>query len=221
MAGGTPLEFNTIVISDGITMGTEGMKTSLISREVIADSIELMVRGYMFDGVIALSGCDKTIPGTVMALARLNRPGLMLYGISPLPEFQSRLRAVMALKSHITLVRTLPAGHGVSYGRDYITTRPTRVATVGIGYGDGFPRSLSGNGAEVFIRGRRFPIIGRITMDQTMIDLTDAPEIHEGEEVELFGPNLPVAELAAKAGTIVWEILTGITPRVVRRYIPR
>jgi dihydroxy-acid dehydratase len=90
-AGGTPLEFNTIVISDGITMGTEGMKTSLISREVIADSIELMVRGYMFDGVIALSGCDKTIPGTVMALARLNRPGLMLYGGSIMPgRFRGR-----------------------------------------------------------------------------------------------------------------------------------
>jgi dihydroxy-acid dehydratase len=91
MAGGTPLEFNTVVISDGITMGTEGMKTSLISREVVADSIELMVRGYMFDGVVALSGCDKTIPGTVMALARLNRPGLMLYGGSIMPgRFRGR-----------------------------------------------------------------------------------------------------------------------------------
>jgi dihydroxy-acid dehydratase len=84
-AGGTPLEFNTVVISDGITMGTEGMKTSLISREVIADSIELCARGYMFDGIVALSGCDKTIPGTVMALARLDRPSLMLYGGSIMP----------------------------------------------------------------------------------------------------------------------------------------
>jgi dihydroxy-acid dehydratase len=84
-AGGTPLEFNTVVISDGITMGTEGMKTSLISREVVADSIELCARGYLFDGIVALSGCDKTIPGTVMALARLNRPGLMLYGGTILP----------------------------------------------------------------------------------------------------------------------------------------
>ena len=74
-AGGTPMEFNTIAISDGITMGTEGMKTSLVSREVIADSIELVARGHLFDAVIALSGCDKTIPGTVMALARLNVPG--------------------------------------------------------------------------------------------------------------------------------------------------
>ncbi|TDJ15211.1 MAG: dihydroxy-acid dehydratase [Gammaproteobacteria bacterium] len=79
-AGGTPMEFNTVSISDGITMGAEGMKTSLVSREVIADSIELVARGNMFDAMVAISGCDKTIPGTVMALARLDLPGLMLYG---------------------------------------------------------------------------------------------------------------------------------------------
>jgi len=84
-AGGTPMEFNTIAISDGITMGTSGMKTSLISREVIADSIELTAEGYLFDAVIAISGCDKTIPGTVMALARLNIPSLMFYGGSIAP----------------------------------------------------------------------------------------------------------------------------------------
>jgi dihydroxy-acid dehydratase len=91
MGGGTPLEFNTIVVSDGITMGTEGMKASLISRELVADSIELMTRGHMFDGLVALSGCDKTIPGTVMALARLNVPGVMLYGGSIMPgRFRGR-----------------------------------------------------------------------------------------------------------------------------------
>jgi dihydroxy-acid dehydratase len=79
-AGGTPMEFNTVAISDGITMGTRGMRTSLVSREVIADSIELVTRGHAFDAVIALSGCDKTIPGTVMALARLDVPAVMLYG---------------------------------------------------------------------------------------------------------------------------------------------
>jgi dihydroxy-acid dehydratase len=84
-AGGTPMEFNTVAVSDGITMGTEGMKTSLVSREVIADSIELVGRGYMFDAVVALSGCDKTIPGCVMALARLNVPSIMLYGGSIAP----------------------------------------------------------------------------------------------------------------------------------------
>ncbi len=84
-AGGTPVEFNTIAVSDGISMGTEGMKCSLVSREVIADSIELCTRGHLFDAVVALSGCDKTIPGTVMALARLDLPSLMLYGGSIAP----------------------------------------------------------------------------------------------------------------------------------------
>lgn len=88
-AGGTPIEYNTIAVSDGISMGTEGMKASLMSREVIADSIELVARGHLFDGVVALSGCDKTIPGTVMALARLNLPSVMLYGGSIMPgQFQ-------------------------------------------------------------------------------------------------------------------------------------
>jgi dihydroxy-acid dehydratase len=95
-AGGTPMEFNTIAISDGITMGTSGMKTSLVSREVIADSIELTARGYLFDAVVALSGCDKTIPATVMALARLDIPGVMLYGGSiPPGHFQGRDVSIM------------------------------------------------------------------------------------------------------------------------------
>jgi len=84
-AGGTPMEFNTVAISDGITMGTEGMKASLVSREIVADSIELVARGYMFDAVVALVGCDKTIPGAAMGLIRLDIPSLVLYGGSIAP----------------------------------------------------------------------------------------------------------------------------------------
>src|ERR1700692_1109461 len=84
-AGGTPMEFNTISISDGVTMGTEGMKASLVSRDLIADSIELVARGHMFDGIVALVACDKTIPGAAMALLRLNIPGVIMYGGSILP----------------------------------------------------------------------------------------------------------------------------------------
>ncbi|MFQ5520711.1 MAG: dihydroxy-acid dehydratase [Candidatus Methylomirabilia bacterium] len=84
-AGGTPIEFNTISVTDGIAMGTEGMKASLVSREVVADSVELVARGHLFDALVCVSGCDKTIPGMVMALARLNLPGLMLYGGSIMP----------------------------------------------------------------------------------------------------------------------------------------
>lgn len=151
-------------------------------------------------------------------VCNLARPGLMLYGVSPLPGFQEKLSTVMTLKSRVTLVRTLPAGHGVSYGRQFVTTKPTRVATIGIGYGDGYPRHVSGQGAEVFVGGQRCPILGRVTMDQIMIDVTDAGNVGEGDEVEMFGPNIPVGEIAGKAGTIVWEIFTGITPRVVRCY---
>ena len=90
-AGGTPVEFNTIAVSDGIAMGTEGMKASLVSREIVADSIELATRGHQLDGLVAISGCDKTIPGCVMALARLDIPGLMVYGGSILPgRFEGR-----------------------------------------------------------------------------------------------------------------------------------
>ena len=84
-AGGTPMELNTIAISDGVTMGTEGMKASLVSRDVVADSIELVGRGHMFDAMVALVGCDKTIPGAAMALIRLNVPGVVLYGGSIMP----------------------------------------------------------------------------------------------------------------------------------------
>lgn len=90
-AGGTPMEFNTVSISDGITMGSEGMRASLVSREVIADSIELVARGNLFDGIVAISGCDKTIPGTIMALARVDVPSLMIYGGSIAPgKFHER-----------------------------------------------------------------------------------------------------------------------------------
>ena len=106
-AGGTPMEFNTIVISDGITMGTEGMKTSLISREVIADSIELVVRGHMLDGLVAMTGCDKTTPGAIMALSRLDIPSVILYGGSIMPgSYQEKLITVQdvyeAIGAHAT-----------------------------------------------------------------------------------------------------------------------
>ena len=116
-AGGVPIEFNSVVISDGISMGTEGMKASLISREVVADSIELVVRGHLFDAVVALSGCDKTIPGTVMALARLNLPSLMLYGGSIMPgQFQGR---------HVTIQEVFEGRRSPCTGND-VGCRPAR-----------------------------------------------------------------------------------------------
>jgi alanine racemase len=179
--------------------------------------------------VVKLGGADRFrwrhlsnsagLLGYPQGVCNLCRPGLMLYGIAPLAKYQAELRTVMALRSRISLIRTLPAGHGVSYGRSVVLGRDTQVATVGIGYGDGYPRHLSGSGAAVMIRGQRCPLLGRVTMDQIMIDVSDCPGATEGDEVELFGPGISAAEVAAWAGTIAWEIFTGITSRVARVYV--
>ena len=148
----------------------------------------------------------------------LYRPGLMLYGISPLPEHQSKLSPVLSLKSRVSLVRNLPKGHGISYGRETVLDKETSVATIGIGYGDGYPKDLSMKGAEVMISGQRCPILGRITMDQIMVDVSSLENCASGDEVALFGENILVSEIAQLAGAIPWSILTGITPRVTRIY---
>ena len=103
------------------------------------------------------------------------RPGLALYGISPLPDFQQLLRPAMTLKTRITLVRDVGPGRGISYGRDFITAQPMRIATLAMGYADGYPRQTSNQGAQVLIRGKRCPILGRITMDQFMVNVTGLP----------------------------------------------
>ena len=126
----------------------------------------------------------------------------------------------MTLKSRVSLIRSLPAGHGVSYGRSTILEKETRVATIGVGYGDGLPRAISGKEAYVLIGGQKAPLLGRVTMDQVMADVSHLPDCEVGDEVELFGPNLLVSQLAKWAGTIPWEVLTGITPRVTRIHIP-
>lgn len=150
----------------------------------------------------------------------LVRPGLMLYGSSPLPEFQSLLRPALTWKTAITLLRDVGPGRGVSYGRTFITERPMRLATLGVGYADGFQRHLSHQGAEVLVGGRRCAVLGRVTMDQIVVDVTALPEAREGDEVVLLGrqggEEILAAEMAGRAGTIPWEIFTGIGLRVVR-----
>lgn len=148
----------------------------------------------------------------------LYRPGLMLYGIAPMAQHQPLLKPVMSLKSRVSLVRDLPAGQGISYGRETVLEQDSRVATVGIGYGDGYPREASMHHAEVGINGTRCPLLGRVTMDQIMVDVSHLENCKSGDEVELFGNNILVSEVAKKANTIPWAVLTGITPRVTRIY---
>jgi alanine racemase len=152
------------------------------------------------------------------------RPGLALYGISPLPGFAELLRPVMTLKTRITLVRDVGPGRGISYGRDFITTKPMRIATLAMGYADGYPRQTSNQGAQVLIRGKRCPILGRVTMDQFMVDVTGLPrDVAPGEEVVLFGKQgdgeITVGEVAAWAGTITWDVLTRLGKRMVVEHL--
>jgi dihydroxy-acid dehydratase len=181
-AGGTPLEFNTVSISDGITMGTEGMRTSLVSREVITDSIELVTRGNMFDAIVVLVGCDKTIPGGIMAVARLNIPALVLYGGSIAPgQFEGHPVTIQdvyeAIGAHARgamtdarlkeLESTACPGAGACGGQFTANTMALVAEFLGIA-----PMGLSGVPAtspEKYTAGRR---AGELVMDLLRKDIT-------------------------------------------------
>jgi alanine racemase len=149
------------------------------------------------------------------------RVGLGLYGVSPSSDVSSVAELTPALRftSRVLQVRTLEEGRTVGYGRTWRAARPSRIATVAIGYNDGFPRFMS-NGGEVLIRGVRCPVVGTVCMDATMVDVTDLPEVSDGDEVVLFGnqgdASICVDEIAQRGDTISYEILTGISPRVRR-----
>ena len=151
------------------------------------------------------------------------RAGVMLYGISPLPGFQSILRPALTWKTRIALIRDMPAGHGISYGRAFITPREMRVATLSAGYADGYPRHASNRDATVLVRGKRCPLLGRVTMDLMMVDVSHIPDAGVGDEVVLMGrqgnEEISCEELAACAQTITWEIITRIGSRVRRVYV--
>ncbi|MFL6584525.1 MAG: alanine racemase [Chthoniobacterales bacterium] len=151
------------------------------------------------------------------------RAGLMLYGISPLPRRQDLLRPVLSLKSRVVLLRDLPAGATISYGRTFTTPRAMRVATIGVGYADGYPRALSNRGAVVLIRGRRCAVLGRVTMDLIVVDVSHVGGVKPGDEAVLIGRQgdneILASEIAERASTIPWEIFTGIGTRVRRVYL--
>jgi alanine racemase len=151
------------------------------------------------------------------------RAGIMLYGISPLPEFRDLLNPVMTWKTRVCLVRDVPKGSSISYGRTFIAPRNMRVATLSAGYADGYPWHLSNRGAGVLVRGKRCPLLGRVTMDLMVIDVSELADVQVGDDVVLMGRDgseeIPCSELAEKAGTITWEIVTRIGVRVRRVYV--
>jgi alanine racemase len=155
------------------------------------------------------------------------RPGLMLYGISPLENHSAMLKPVLSWKSRISLLRRMRAGMTISYGATYRLAQDAWIAVVSLGYADGFLRSLSGRG-EVLLHGMRCKVCGRVTMDEIMIDVTRVmngkQNVQVGDEVVLIGSSggdaIDAAFVAKQAGTIPWEVLTGIGQRVMRFYAP-
>ncbi len=167
----------------------------------------------------------------------LTRPGIMLYGYLPMlprssrsplaAQVAGRLRPVLEWRTSVVQLKAVPAGTPISYGGRWVAERPSRIATLPVGYADGYPRQLSGRPgfgrAEVLMRGRRAPVAGTVCMDMTMVDVTDVPGAQTGDEVVLLGAqggeSIDADELAERAGTIAYEILCGVGRRVPRRYL--
>jgi alanine racemase len=154
--------------------------------------------------------------------AQWNRPGYMLYGLCPTgaPDGDAHgLRPAMTMQSEIIAIRDVAMGEGVGYAHTWIAKRPSKIGTVAIGYGDGYPRHAP-SGTPVLVNGQRVPLAGRVSMDAICVDLTGLESSQIGDPVELWGPNLLVNEVAAVAGTIGYELLAGLTGRVPLRYKP-
>ena len=161
-------------------------------------------------GVLAAPGAHFTMV----------RPGIMLYGYAPASHLAERaaVRHAMRLSTAITQTRRVPAGTPVSYAGTFVTARPSTIATLPVGYADGYHR-LASNRARVVVRGRRAPVVGRVCMDHTMIDVTDVEGVGRGDRVVLFGDGLPADELAAWCETISYETLTAVGRRVPRVHV--
>lgn len=149
----------------------------------------------------------------------LARPGCALYGINPTPSLPNPMRPVLRLEAPVLQVRRIEAGDTVGYGATWAAAEPRRIATVAAGYADGYLRALSGRSVGQ-VAGRAVPLIGRVSMDLLTFDVTDAPEVGPGSMVTLIGPENPPDELAARAGTIGYEILTSLGARYRRAYLP-
>lgn len=152
------------------------------------------------------------------------RPGLMTYGVWPMADStdDSRLKPVLSWTTTIVATREVPIGASIGYGRTFITRRPTRIAVLPVGYADGYPFALA-NKSDVLIRGRRCPVRGRISMDQTVVDVTELSGVSLGDTATLIGTDgdetITATELATRAATIPYEILAGIGERVERLYV--
>jgi len=192
--------------------------------ELMAESTQQQIDLFM-NTVEGLAGelCLANSAGTLawpQSHGHWIRPGLALYGVSPMEQGraeQHQLKAVMSFSSSVIAVRDVKKGDKVGYGGTWTAPTDTRLAVVAVGYGDGYPRAAS-NGCPVLIKGERYPIVGRVSMDMTTVDIGKA-DVQIGDEVLLWGADLPVEEIAEQVQTIPYELLCNITSRVEFRYL--
>lgn len=147
------------------------------------------------------------------------RLGLGLYGIDGSGKLQKKLKQIGTLKTIIAQIKLVAPGETIGYGRAGSVKTQMRIATISIGYADGYPRALSNGNGYVLIQGKQAPIVGVVCMDMCMVDISNIPDVQEGDEVIVFGPQLPITQLAAWSGTISYEMMTGISQRVKRVYV--
>jgi len=203
--------------------GSDPEFTALQAARFAAVVSELSARGLQPTMVhLANSAGMLTSPGAMLLDGV--RPGILLYGCPPVPAPTCPVRPVLSLRTELEMVKELPAGHGIGYGRTFITDRPTRMALIPIGYADGYLRGLS-NKAHAIVRGCFAPVVGRVSMDVCALDVTDIPAAVPADPVTLIGEqdglSIIVDELAELMGTISYEVLTGISKRVPRIYLDR
>ncbi|HVZ25140.1 MAG TPA: alanine racemase, partial [Sediminibacterium sp.] len=174
------------------------------------------ILGYPFLRHVANSAAIFRRPDYQLDMVRL---GIGLYGVEASGSQKNDLQTVATLKTTIAQLRRVAANETIGYNRRGVLQRDSLIATVRIGYADGFPRSLGLGKAGMYLRGHIAPVIGQVCMDMTMLDVTDVPDVAEGDMVEVFGTHIPVQQVASEGGTIAYEILTGISQRVKRIYL--
>ena len=211
--------FTHFSVSDRTELAEDGFTDQQYSRFI--KSIEIFKSNglnpelcHCANSGAIINDCEKHLD--------ITRPGIILYGIEPdnSPESKRGFIPVMTLKSVVSMVKEITAGDTVSYGRTYKSDKNIKVATISAGYADGYPRLLS-NKAYVLINGKKAKILGRVCMDQFVVDVSNIDDVKIGNEVILFGKELPVNEFAEMASTIGYEIVCGISPRVPRIIIGR
>ena len=221
-----PAMLETLQRIDGLTVA--GMLTHFCNAESVggAETARQLEAFSQLVAALTRAGVRPPIVHAANSAATLSapaarfdwvRPGLALYGVHPSAATRgsAALTPAMRFVTRIVALREVPAGTGISYGSTFVTTRPSRIATVPLGYADGYPRALSNRGVVV-VRGERAPVAGRVCMDQTMIDVTAVRGVAIGDEVELWGGALAVDEVAAAADTIAYELLARVGARVRR-----